>query len=116
MIFHILSKSAWQQAVRDGVYAPPSLQTDGFIHASTREQTLGTANGFFRGVPDLVLLRVDPQRLKTELRWDPPADVGDTRSDQLFPHIYGPLNLDAVAGAVDFTCDADGSFAWPAGA
>lgn len=115
MIFHIIGKAAWQEAVRHGVYAPPSLETHGFIHASTREQTLGTANGFFRGVPDLMLLRIDTQRLNGELRWEPPVDVGDTRSDQLFPHIYGPLNLDAVVSAVDFTRSHDGSFSWPAG-
>lgn len=101
MIFHILKKSEWQEAVIRGVYEPASLRHEGFIHCSTIEQTAATVSRFFRGQTDLVLLNIDPQRLAAELRYEPPADPKDDRADQLFPHIYGPLNLDAVVRVAD---------------
>lgn len=118
MIFHILKKHEWQQAVERGYYEPPSLQSEGFVHCSTREQTLATAERYFRGQPDLVLLCLDPSRLAAEVRLEPPANPTNPhaeRARELFPHVYGPINLDAVLRAVDFPCDSNGSFHWPPG-
>jgi len=113
MIFHIVAKTDWQQALREGSYAPASLQTEGFVHCSTRDQTVPTANRFFRGPQGLVLLCIDPQHLTPELRYEPPADPDDDRAGELFPHIYGPVNLDAVAAVLDLPCE-NGSFRLPA--
>lgn len=114
MIFHILKKSQWQAAVQRGKYEPGSLASEGFVHASTREQTLATANRFFRGQRDLVLLCIEPARLTAEVRFEAPADVADERHHQLFPHVYGPINLDAVTQILDLPCGPDGGFHWPA--
>ena len=113
MIFHILKKRDWQDAVRQGAYAPPSLAVEGFVHCSTLDQTLGTANRFFRGQQDLALLCIEPQRLHAELRFESPADPGDDRASQPFPHVYGAINLDAVTQVVDWPCQLDGSFRLP---
>jgi uncharacterized protein (DUF952 family) len=113
LIFHILTRADWRDALQRGRYEPPSLRAEGFIHASTSEQALETANRFFRGAPDLLLLSIDTARLTAELRFEPPIHPGDARAAQLFPHIYGPLNLDAVMGAAEFPCNADGTFLWP---
>ncbi len=80
-----------------------SLESEGFIHFSKPEQLVGTANLFFRDTPDLILLWIDPARLVQPLRWDP---VGE----QVFPHLYGPLNLSAVMAVNDYQPDADGVF------
>lgn len=88
-LFHITSHEAWQTAECRGVYLAPSLDTEGFIHLSTMEQWPRTRDRFYRGQTGLVLLRIDPVRLFAEVRYDP-AD------GELFPHLYGPLNLDAV--------------------
>ncbi|PWU12199.1 MAG: DUF952 domain-containing protein [Terriglobia bacterium] len=113
MIFHIVKRGDWQQALDRRRYEPPSLAAEGFIHCSTLTQTLDTANRLFRGQTDLLLLYIDPEAVAGPLEWEPPADPGDERQAEIFPHLYGALNLDAVVQAVPFPCDPDGSFRWP---
>ncbi len=116
MILHITSKSEWEQAQQRGEYIAPSLQTEGFIHCSTENQVLHVANAFYRGRNDLVLLKLDEAQLKPELKWEPPAGSpapGISDSD-LFPHIFGPINLTAVASVLNFEPDsASGNFSLP---
>ncbi len=114
MILHILSRSQWEFARRGTDYRPPSLTAEGFIHCSTIAQVIDTANLFYRGQGDLLVLRIDERKLTARLAFEAPADSADARSRALFPHIYGPLNLDAVIGAIELPCDADGSFRLPA--
>lgn len=111
-IYHILPRTLWEQAQAQGEYRAVSLETEGFMHASTRAQVLDTASRFYRGQPGLVLLVIDPDKLRAELRYDPVVIDG---SQTQFPHIYGPLNLDAVTAALDFPPEADGSFLMPEG-
>jgi uncharacterized protein (DUF952 family) len=105
-ILHITRKADWSAALNAGAYSADSLATEGFIHCSTTEQVARTANKFYAGQSDLVLLHIDTDRLAAELRWE--AADGD-----MFPHIYGPLNLDAVQAITDFTPAANGLFHYP---
>jgi len=105
LICHLTTKDAWVAAVWTDAYRDASLQTEGFIHASTPEQAVDTANRYYAARNDLVLVAVDTDRLQSELRWDHAASVG-----QEFPHIYGPLNLDAVTQALEFKPAPDGRF------
>lgn len=109
MILHITSQAAWQQARNEGSYRGDTLESEGFIHCSTPEQLTGSANTFFYGRTDLVLLCIEPGRVVSEIRYEHPAS-GDER---LFPHIYGPLNLDAVIQVLAFPPEPDGSFSLP---
>lgn len=115
-ITHLTTKSAWLAAQGMGEYRAESLETQGFIHCSTAEQILTVANSFYRGIPDLVLLWLDPGQLTAEVRWEDPVHSGphaDKNQDEntgLFPHIYGPINLNGVVDVVDFLPDADGVF------
>lgn len=102
-LFHIAKRSAWLEAQTRGEYLPASFEIEGFIHASRPDQVLQVANHIFPAAPNLVLLAIDSARLLAPLRWDVSAD-------QLFPHIYGPLNLDAVIGVKDLIPDPDGVF------
>lgn len=113
MIFHIANKDEWERSLRDGSYEPASLKTEGFVHCSTCEQLAATANHFFHSRSDLVLLLIDPQRLRAELRFESPADPLDDRAEQHFPHVYGPINVDAVTQVFEFPCAPDGSFSLP---
>lgn len=108
-IYHITSGDAWRRARAAGLYAADSLAAEGFIHLSTREQLLWVAGRFYRGTAGLVLLEVDPARLTAELRYE------ESEPGQRFPHLYGPLNLDAVTAAHPFPPEPDGSFRMPEG-
>jgi uncharacterized protein (DUF952 family) len=92
-ILHITTDDGWATAQADGELVTPSLDEEGFIHCSTFAQLEATANRIFRGSGDLLLLEVAVDRLTTPLRWERATDVGEE-----FPHIYGPLNVDAVVG------------------
>ncbi|MGA2410894.1 MAG: DUF952 domain-containing protein [Candidatus Binataceae bacterium] len=113
MIFHIVGRADWDYARRRGVYRPPSLAAEGFIHCSTSKQVVDTANLFYRGRSDLVLLIIDETRIAAPLRYEMPLAAGDMRAALTFPHIYGPLNLDAVIRIEDLPCEADGTFQSP---
>jgi len=115
LILHITSKDEWQSAQARGEYRVPSLEIEGFIHTSTAKQVLAVANAFYRGKNGLVLLVIDETRVGPEVRWEAPAGssaAGISPSD-LFPHIYGPLNLEAVVRALDFEPDPAGTFSLP---
>ena len=102
-------------AVARGTYAPASLRVEGFIHCSTLAQLIDTANRFYRGERDLVVLCIEESRLHVELRYEAPTMVHGESSGALFPHLYGELNVDAVVRIVELPCEADGSFQLPDG-
>ena len=96
MIFHLVDSVSWALAQQRGEYRPDSLQTQGFVHLSTRAQVLATARRFFAGRTDLLLLHVDEAQLAGALKYE------EGEPGQLFPHFYGPLPLSAVVKAVPF--------------
>ena len=113
LIFHIADAGDWEQARAQGEYRVASLDSEGFIHLSTAQQVVPVANRFYTEIAGLVLLVVDSQRLSADLRYEPPVPAENT--DALFPHLYGPLNLDAVVDVVQFSPGADGYFVMPPG-
>lgn len=114
-ILHIASNDAWLASTKQGSYHTDSLSTDGFIHCSKPSQIVDVANTFYRGQQGLVLLMIDPSKLEAELKWEPPAEPEPTRAreGELFPHIYGPLNTNAVINIIPFEPTADGVFFLP---
>ncbi len=110
---HIAHRSSWESAASDGYYKPSSLDSDGFIHCSTIAQTVETANQFYAGQKDLVLLCIDTKKTEAEVKYEAPACADDQRMVSLFPHIYGPLNVSAVVQVMDFAPGADGKFKLP---
>lgn len=114
MILHVVRRSDWDLAVARGIYAPPSIAAEGFIHCSTIAQIAGTANTFFRGQSGLVVLCIDESRLKGELKYEPPMPAQGGNPASRFPHLHGSLNLDAVVSVIDFPCSPDGTFLIPA--
>jgi uncharacterized protein (DUF952 family) len=94
MIFHITTRRAWDEAARAGEYRGDTLETEGFIHCSEQHQVADVASALFQGKDDLVLLMIEPSRVTSEIRHERALDGAGP-----FPHIYGPLNVDAVGHA-----------------
>jgi uncharacterized protein (DUF952 family) len=90
-IYHITTSQEWNKALQTGSYEAASLKEEGFIHCSQQEQLAGVLERYFTGKADLVRLAIDPAKLKSRLiyEWSPSLE-------QTFPHIYGPINADAV--------------------
>lgn len=113
-IYHITTADAWRQAQQKGVYTAPSLQTEGFIHCSTRAQVLPVANAFYRDVPDLLLLTIAPDSLTASLKWEAPAHPNpdntpvDSAAD-LFPHVYGDIAISAIVNVSPLCTDRTGT-------
>ncbi len=108
LILHITQREQWEQAQGTGFYRGDTLDSEGFIHCSTLQQVVAVANARFHAQEGLVLLCIDAEMLQAELRFDA-AEEGER-----FPHIYGPLNSDAVVKVLPFEPGEDGSFTLPA--
>ena len=97
VILHLTERSLWEEARARGAYEMSTrgrtLQEEGFIHCSTRGQLPRTAAAFYAGVPDLVVLVIDPARLDVPLKYEAAKPGGEE-----FPHVYGPIPVDAVVG------------------
>ncbi|GIV98266.1 MAG: hypothetical protein KatS3mg057_2923 [Herpetosiphonaceae bacterium] len=111
MIFHITRQEDWRRALEAGSYRADSLERQGFIHCSTQMQVLRVANALFRGQRGMVLLCIDEQRVQPAILYEAPLEQPE--SPERFPHIYGPLNIDAVVAVVPFEPRDDGSFELP---
>lgn len=111
-IYHIAARQEWEEARAAGFYRPVSLSSEGFIHASYVEQVLHVAGLLYAGKRGLVLLYIDPRLVQGEVREDS-VEFPEGRTS-LHPHIYGPLNTNAVIKIVDFPPNDDGTFTLPA--
>jgi len=116
MIYHITSLREWQEAQQRGEYRAESLETEGFIHCSTNTQILPVVEKYYRGQGGLLLLMIDPSLLSSDLKWEPPsggAPPPGVPDGDLFPHIYGPINMDAIVKTFDLEANLDGKYTLP---
>jgi uncharacterized protein (DUF952 family) len=101
-IYKICPAPAWREAERAGVYKGSADDSrDGFIHFSSAAQVAGTAGKHFAGQDDLLLIAIDPDTLGDALRWEP------SRGGELFPHLYGELDLRAVTDVLELRLRPD---------
>jgi uncharacterized protein (DUF952 family) len=82
-------------------FAPPSLISEGFIHACLTHQVPYVVQRFYSAVPDITLLIIDPKLVTAEIKYESASvsEYGD------FPHIYGPLNTDAIIEVQQYSQD-----------
>jgi len=102
-VVHLCPGEDWRAALEKRYYQADSLAEVGFIHCSRPEQVVGVANRFYQGRTDLLLLWIDSSQLQAELRWE-------AADNDIFPHLYGALNLEAVRAVDAFPLDSDGYF------
>lgn len=108
ILVHLCSVDEWRAAQGAGAYRPDSLTTQGFVHLSAPEQVHLPANRLYAGRTDLLLLHIDPAKLSAPVRWEP--GVPTDPAAMLFPHLYGPLPVDAVTSTTRYLPGADGRF------
>ncbi len=101
---HLVPEPVWESVQNSPTYVPEHYEADGFVHCTDGEENLlGVANLFYRGDErPYVVLVLDIDRLQAPVRYDDPS--------QIYPHIYGPVNLDAVVDVRRAVRLADGSF------
>lgn len=90
-IYHITTANEWEEARLNGQYVSPSLKEEGFIHCSESWQVTDVLQRYFKGKHSLLKLTIDTTKLTSQLIYDWSNAIEDT-----FPHIYGPINLDAI--------------------
>ena len=95
IIYHITTAVEWKAAQEKGYYEAPSLKIEGFIHCSEQNQVAGVLERYFEDKTGLVKLVIDTGKLTSRYvqEWSP--STMDT-----FPHIYGPINIDAVVDII----------------
>ena len=91
MIYHVVTQTDWQFALENGFYEAASLASEGFIHTSKENQVKGVLERYYKNQTDLLLLHIDEDKLIPQLKYENASSV-----EELFPHIYGRLNLNAV--------------------
>ena len=91
MIYHVVTETNWQKALKQGFYEAESLADEGFIHTSKAEQVAGVLNRYYKDQSNLLLLHIDEKKLTAPLKYELAPSVNEE-----FPHIYGRLNIDAV--------------------
>lgn len=105
MIYHITTKELWEKALLKGMYAHPSLEIEGFIHASTEAQLMETINIHYSEQKEIWILHIVEKRIKNKLKWE-------TAREQLFPHIYGQIPLEAIEDVSFITKNSVGQWEW----
>lgn len=108
-IYHLTTRAQWESARAAGVYTAASLAEEGFIHCSTAEQLLRVANAFYRDAEEPLVLHIESERLSAPLRWEAPVPEDEFPGER-FPHVYGPIDLDAVAGVTGLERGPDGGY------
>lgn len=107
ILVRITDNASWEQAKTLGVFHG-ELEDDGFVHLLKPEQVLKVANISFAGRDDLLLLVLHRARVRSSIF---EADLYKT--GELFPHVLGTLNLEAVMMVLDFPPSEDGTFKMP---
>ncbi len=139
MILHLVARTDWDASPIDQPYLPEAYAKDGFIHCTQGDALLlQVANRFYKDTPgEFLTLEIDESKVQAEIRWEAPsapqppaapaaemppevqAEFGPATAEgaqpeappaPLFPHIYGPLNRDAIVAVRLMARSADGTF------
>ena len=99
-VYCITTLEKWNHSKVRGEHVEKSLETEGFIHCSYRHQLLQVANKYFKGVENLLILGIDPSLLNSRV-----VDEDLSGLNEVYPHIYGPINTEAVVDVFEFQSD-----------
>lgn len=109
-LFHILQRGVWTAALAAGEYRAASLDTEGFIHCSFADQVAGVANRLYRDVADLCVVEFEQGRIPARVVVEDSYGSGTA-----FPHVYGPIPVNAAIAVHELMRGADGTYLFTAG-
>ena len=95
LIYHLTTLQEWELAQDKGHYESKTFDQDGFIHCSYAHQLETVLKKYFKHHENLVKLVIDPNRVLHPIK----VELNAAKDDD-YPHIYGPLNLEAVVQLV----------------
>lgn len=91
-IYHIVLPETWDD-FHGTSYEANSLVAEGFIHCSFADQLEAVLKRYYDGRDTVTILEIDPARLTSKLVVEP------STNGESYPHIYGPINSDAIIAA-----------------
>jgi uncharacterized protein (DUF952 family) len=91
-IYHIVTPEVWEEFKDGELYEAASLATEGFIHCSYADQLDAVLERYYKNAEKVLILQIDPEKLQSKLIAEP------STGGEIYPHIYGAINLDAVVG------------------
>ena len=94
-IYHVTTPKEWEQAIINGEYKPAGYDQQGFIHCSIDRQVEGVLDRFYKGQTGLIKLKIEKAKVSRPVLFELAVDM-----DELFPHIYGPLNIYSVVEVI----------------
>jgi len=118
MLYHIVPALEFRARIEGAAYRPATLAHDGFVHCALGASVLSVANDYYSRVSgQLLLLEIDPERLACETRYEAPAPIAGAGSSHLasaseFPHVYGPIEMEAIT-RVGLLISTTSGFQWP---
>ncbi len=104
-IFHLVPEKKWKSSRKNSRYEPQSVADEGFIPCSTGDQIQNTANRLFKGERRLLLLVINASLVEPDIKYEKDETTGE-----IYPHICGPLNPDAVVDRIRLIPEEDGGF------
>lgn len=110
MIYHVTTEHQWNNNQYQSQYEAESLRSGGFIHCSDANQVVQVANHFFKNRQGLMLLHIETEKLCSRLVYE-----NLEGGEELFPHVYGPIGLNAIVRVSLFEPGLDGTFNHHAG-
>lgn len=90
-IYHVTTRDKWELALALGYYEADTLAKEGFMHCSTEDQVAGVLERYYQGQTGLIKLTIQKDKVERPLVFELAGSI-----NEVFPHIHGTLNLNAV--------------------
>jgi uncharacterized protein (DUF952 family) len=94
-IYHVTTQQKWEEAQVNGAFIADSLAIEGFIHCSVEDQVAGVLDRYYKGQTGLVKLKIEKAKVERPLVFELAGSI-----NEVFPHIHGPINLDAIVAVI----------------
>ncbi len=110
VIFHITTVKKWTAARKSKtkLYTPDAFAEEGFIHCCASSQVAGVLNRYFKAEKEVLILAIILERVQEHIKYEMSVMV-----DELFPHLYCPLQVGCVASTFGINKDKSGNFDIP---